>query len=101
MLSMQREVTSLMGCVDDYLYHDKEYLEQSEAYQNGLDEGKKSGMVEGQKLGQMLGQKLGQKESRLAIAKKMLQAGVSEAFICQMTGVPKKELKNLIQELNS
>ena len=51
MLSMQREVTSLMGCVDDYLYYDKDRMEQSEAYQNGLAEGKKSGMAEGKKLG--------------------------------------------------
>ena len=87
MISMQKEVTSLMGCIDDYFYYDKKHLEQSEAYQNGLADGKKSGIAEGQKLGQ--------KESKLAIAKKMLQAGVSETFICQMTGITKKELQRL------
>ena len=87
MISMQKEVTSLMGCIDDYFYYDKKHLEQSEAYQNGLADGKKSGIAEGQKLGQ--------KESKLAIAKKMLQAGVSETFICRMTGITKKELQRL------
>ena len=86
MLSMQREVTSLMGCVDDYLYYDKEYLEQSEAYQNGLAEGKKSGMAEGQK------------ESKLAIAKKLLIEGLPLTLIQRVTGLSKKVLSDLMRE---
>ena len=98
MLSMQREVTSLMGCVDDYLYYDKDRMEQSEAYQegreSGLAEGKKSGMAEGKKLGQMLGQK----ESKMAIAKIMLDAGESLKKVKLYTKLSKNELQKLINE---
>ena len=94
MLSMQKEVTSLMGCIDDYFYYDKKHLEQSEAYQNGLADGKKSGMAEGQKLGQ----KLGQKESKLAMAKKLLMEGLPKDLIQRVTGLSKKVLNVLIRE---
>ena len=90
MLSMQREVTSLMGCVDDYLYYDKDRMEQSEAYQ----EGRESGLAEGKKFGMVEGQK----ESKLAIAKIMLDAGESLKKVKLYTKLSKNELQKLINE---
>ena len=88
MISMQKEVTSLMGCIDDYFYYDKKHLEQSEAYQNGLADGKKSGIAEGQK------------ESKLAMAKKLLMEGLPKDLIQRVTGLSKKTLNDLIREQN-
>ena len=90
MLSMQREVTSLMGCVDDYLYYDKDRMEQSEAYQ----EGRESGLAEGKKFGMVEGQK----ESKLAIAKKLLMEGLPLTLIQRVTGLSKKVLSDLMRE---
>lgn len=68
--------------------------EQLEA--RGREQGLKQGLQQGRQEGEKLGRKQGSQETQLAIAKKMLSAGIDIALVAQTTELTEDEISKLI-----
>ena len=66
-----------------------------EGLREGLREGRKEGIKQGIKEGKKEGREDGIKESKLSIAKQMLNKNLDINIISECTGISVEELKNL------
>ncbi|HHY0523097.1 TPA: Rpn family recombination-promoting nuclease/putative transposase, partial [Vibrio parahaemolyticus] len=77
--------------------HEERFMtvaEQLEA--RGREQGLKQGLQQGRQEGEKLGRKQGSQETQLAIAKKMLSAGIDIALVAQTTELTEDEISKLI-----
>ncbi|KFK47895.1 hypothetical protein JS87_24565 [Vibrio vulnificus] len=64
--------------------------------EQGLKQGLKQGLEQGRQEGEEFGRQEGQQAAKLAIAKRMLAAGLDKSLISETTGLSEKELLALI-----
>ncbi len=64
--------------------------------EQGLKQGLEQGRQEGEEFGRQEGRQEGQQAAKLAIAKRMLAAGLDKSLISETTGLSEKELLALI-----
>ncbi|EGQ7958005.1 Rpn family recombination-promoting nuclease/putative transposase [Vibrio vulnificus] len=81
--------------------HEERFMtvaEQLEARgrEQGLKQGLKQGLEQGRQEGEEFGRQEGQQAAKLAIAKRMLAAGLDKSLISETTGLSEKELLALI-----
>ncbi|EGQ7988597.1 Rpn family recombination-promoting nuclease/putative transposase [Vibrio vulnificus] len=69
---------------------------REQGLQQGLQKGRQEGRLEGEAFGRQEGRQEGQQEAKVAIAKKMLAAGLDKALISETTGLTEQELSALI-----
>ena len=74
------KVTSMMGAIDELLLYDRKKVESSSYYQDGMKEGKKGRSIE--------------------IAKNLLNLNVEIPIIMKSTGLSKKEIKKLQENIS-
>ena len=70
-----------------------------DSYQKGKEEGMEKGRAEGKEEGRAEGIEEGMSQRSLEIARKMLEKGLDEASIMDMTGLTAEEIKLLKAEM--
>ncbi|WP_071316739.1 hypothetical protein AWH56_27015 [Anaerobacillus isosaccharinicus] len=77
--------------LDDLAAQREAELRAQEALEKGLEEGREKGRIEGREEGR--------EEGRNSIVKQMLQKGVSDETVADLTGVPLEEIEAIKRQL--
>lgn len=83
-----------------YEQRKKRLMDEIAAFAQKFDEGVKVGEEKGILIGHEKGREEGEKQAKIAVAKNLLEAGVSIDLIAKSTGLPQAEIAQLKEEIS-